>query len=65
MVPQGKRKSKKNKKKRNKGKKMNGEIPEETIKKFHETFDSLVSGDGDFEQSDIFRGPRQSRDATQ
>ena len=64
MVPQGKRKSKKNKKKRNKGKKMNnGEIPEETIKKFHETFDSLVEGDSDFEGD--FRGPRQSRGAIQ
>ena len=53
-----KKKRRKNKnKKRNKNKRPNGEIPEETIIKFHETFDSLV-GDGGNESD--FRGPRQS-----
>ena len=53
-----KRKNKNKNKKRNKNKRMKGEIPEETIIKFHETFDSLVGSDGGNESD--FRGPRQS-----
>ena len=53
-----KRKRKNKNKKRNKNKRMKGEIPEETIIKFHETFDSLVGSDGGNESD--FRGPRQS-----
>ena len=51
------RKNKNKKRNKNKNERLNGEIPEETIIKFHETFDSLV-GDGGNESD--FRGPRQS-----
>ena len=47
-----------NKKSKKNSKTMNGEIPEETLIKFHDTFDRLVSGDSTSESG--VRSPRQN-----